>query len=753
VAFREVTSISDRTTMTGISRKLAGAGILGLAALASPWLAFETTRLLHDLLGNAVPLSRGSLPGQLQLVALALATLVVLFAGRPLIATYLSADLRSAVLVSLVWAVTGTVLWLAEMFFVGSLSTLDRSFPLVQSVILAGMLATPRVLKEVGAIVWVQLLAVASALVVVQWWQAWPRITFIDVTKLEIDSFLRQVASPPVIEPLSFVAAALLASLVPHARIRRGMNFVGRMIHTITWIVLTHFIWLTVLFAFGAADVPRWLPILTGAIMGVVSLSVPIASAFRPGSSLVAGLYDSNRIEVADTKAELMPRATAGLHPGSRRAWVISYTGVSNEPRVLRQCEALMKNAWAVVVCGYHGHSERPSGWDFIRLPTAEPFGRSGHNLLSFVQKIGRLLLVFGCPAGMFEWAGRVVHGATPLWCHTRRELVTLAKAHPELTADLVISHDYHTADVGYAVAQVYGAKFSMDVHEYAAGQYFNDPHWVKWERPVAVSVQRYYLGKADLVTVVCQGIADLLAKENNLRREPVTIRSVPFKTVQPFRPVGRRIEVLYHGDVSVRREIHTLIESMRYWTDSIDLRLRGSGDPSYIAELKRRVSRLNLEGRVYFEPPAPFEKIIPAASASDIGFFSFKGNSPQIRFTLPNKFFEYIMAGLCLCVGETDEVARIVRQYRCGTLIPSHDPEAIAEAINGLTPDAIETFKKASIAAAEELNWEVERGRLMETYEGILESESLSNRSYWLTDLVMRSQRPYFRASESGAN
>ena len=148
-----------------------------------------------------------------------------------------------------------------------------------------------------------------------------------------------------------------------------------------------------------------------------------------------------------------------------------------------------------------------------------------------------------------------------------------------------------------------------------------------------------------------------------------------------------------------------------------------------------------------------PFGKIIPAASTSDIGFFSFKGNSPQIRFTLPNKFFEYIMAGLCLCVGETDEVARIVRQYRCGTLIPSHDPEAIAEAINGLTPDAIETYKKGSIAAAEQLNWEVERGRLMETYERILESESLSNRSHWLTDLVMRSQRPYFRASESGAN
>src|SRR5262249_10626585 len=154
-------------------------------------------------------------------------------------------------------------------------------------------------------------------------------------------------------------------------------------------------------------------------------------------------------------------------------------------------------------------------------------------------------------------------------------------------------------------------------------------PHWVKWQRPIAVSVQRHYLARADVVTVVCQGIADEIAKSNKLKRPLVTIRSLPFRAVQQFRPVARRINVLYHGDLSPRREIHTMLQSMPLWHENIDVVLRGEGDPAYIGELRRQIGRLKLEERVRFEPPVPFDQIIPQANKSDIGFFSFAGDSP----------------------------------------------------------------------------------------------------------------------------
>ena len=74
---------------------------------------------------------------------------------------------------------------------------------------------------------------------------------------------------------------------------------------------------------------------------------------------------------------------------------------------------------------------------------------------------------------------------------------------------------------------------------------------------------------------------------------------------------------------------------------------------------------------RLTIEPPVPFDQIVPAANRADIGYFVHLDTSPQRRFVLPNKFFEYVMAGLALCVSDLPEMARLVRQYDMGVLVP----------------------------------------------------------------------------------
>jgi glycogen synthase len=484
-------------------------------------------------------------------------------------------------------------------------------------------------------------------------------------------------------------------------------------------VAAAHLVWITGLFLTGTVQaVPVWLAFASAALILGCGISLPIgALLLRSRSVLHDLLYDATGETPPGFQPEVISPTAASRAPNGKRAWIISYTGVSNEPRVLRQCEALLSDGWQVVVCGFDGHSPRPPEWTFVRLPRAEPFSGPTHRLLGMARRLAEFLLL---RCGI-EGAAHVVHGTTPLWLHTRLQLVRLARRHPELKADLVVSHDWHAADTGYAIAAVYGAKFSVDVHEYAAGQYSYDAHWVARHRPVTVAVQRRYLRRADVVTVVCQGIGELIAKENQLPRLPTVIRSVPFKNVQPFRPTGERIEVLYHGDISQRREIHTAIASLPHWRPEFYLRLRGSGDAAYVAQLKAQIAELGVEDRVVFEAPVPFDQIVPAANTADIGYFSFDGTSPQIRFTLPNKLFEYIMAGLCLCVGDTPEVNRIVSHYGNGRLIDPHSKEAIAAAINSLDRETIDACKKASIAAADELNWPAEKERLLEAYRQIL--------------------------------
>lgn len=109
--------------------------------------------------------------------------------------------------------------------------------------------------------------------------------------------------------------------------------------------------------------------------------------------------------------------------------------------------------------------------------------------------------------------------------------------------------------------------------------------------------------------------------------------------------------------------------------------------------------------------------------SKASIGYFVHKDLSPQKRFVLPNKFFEYIQAGLALCVSDLPSMAEIVNQHSLGVLVDDYSEEAIATAINSLTKDKIRKFKQASIEAREELCWENESQKLISYYGSIMAS------------------------------
>lgn len=80
----------------------------------------------------------------------------------------------------------------------------------------------------------------------------------------------------------------------------------------------------------------------------------------------------------------------------------------------------------------------------------------------------------------------------------------------------------------------------------------------------------------------------------------------------------------------------------------------------------------------------------------------------------LPNKFFEYVNAGLALCVSDCPDMAELLNRHDLGVLMKSTSPDDIARAINSLDRAGIDRFKRHSIAAAETLCWEAEQEKLL---------------------------------------
>jgi hypothetical protein len=127
----------------------------------------------------------------------------------------------------------------------------------------------------------------------------------------------------------------------------------------------------------------------------------------------------------------------------------------------------------------------------------------------------------------------------------------------------------------------------------------------------------------------------------------------------------------------------------------------------------------------VHLAPPVQMTALVSEAASFDVGFFALPGSSRHNQFALPNKLFEYVMAGLAICVTDLPEMAQLVRQYELGVLIPTVDPGAIAATIGRLDRQCIDHHKRRALAAARELCWERESQRLVGAYSAALQAST----------------------------
>ena len=234
---------------------------------------------------------------------------------------------------------------------------------------------------------------------------------------------------------------------------------------------------------------------------------------------------------------------------------------------------------------------------------------------------------------------------------------------------------------------------YGYDTHEFATEEYGDRLKWRFWNRPMVCALEREFILDAVVVSAVSAGIAEQLGRIYNLPRPAIVLRNTPDFEAVRFRPIGDRIRVLYHGIIAPGRGLEASIDSVSGWLPEFDLTLRGPGEAQFIAGLRRRIEALGLTDRVSILPPAPMTELVREAASYDVGLFALPGNSRHNEFALPNKFFEYAMAGLALCVSDLPEMGRLVRQHAIGVTIPAVRPtEFAAQSIASDVPRSTST-------------------------------------------------------------
>ena len=110
--------------------------------------------------------------------------------------------------------------------------------------------------------------------------------------------------------------------------------------------------------------------------------------------------------------------------------------------------------------------------------------------------------------------------------------------------------------------------------------------------------------------------------------------------------------------------------------------------------------------------PPMPFEKLRSYTRLATIGLSIDKDTNINYRYSLPNKLFDYIHAGVPVMVSPLTEIKKIVDKWQVGEIISSHEPRSIALHIDAMLTDTekLQLYRQNCLAAAKALNWENEK-------------------------------------------
>lgn len=424
-------------------------------------------------------------------------------------------------------------------------------------------------------------------------------------------------------------------------------------------------------------------------------------------------------------QSRLMGASFKGDEPGpgqySLCIGILSLSAVPDDPRVRRQGDLFTSQGWRVRAFGLGGASSAAPEWPYFALPDIETDDRSEEALARWRRS--RTARRFSKLLHASRTAIDPRYAEAAYWALDRRfaALRDLAGQH---RVDVWLANDWQMLPIVCQLAKQQRVPYVYDTHELAVHEYAHRRIWSLFQRPLIAAVERAGFARAALTSCVSPGIADFLHSYYGLSQRPMVVRNLPYYEAHPLRPCGETIEVLYHGVVSPGRGLEACVESVASWKPEFRLTIRGPASDSYRAELLGRAKAAGVDGRIVFAPPVPMVALVSEAARFDIGLFALPDHSKQNVLALPNKFFEYMMAGLALCVSDLPEMSALLRQHDLGRLIPTVAPAAIATAINGFDRAAIEHHKARALEAARILNWEIEGERF---FAAVAEASSRS--------------------------
>jgi len=283
---------------------------------------------------------------------------------------------------------------------------------------------------------------------------------------------------------------------------------------------------------------------------------------------------------------------------------------------------------------------------------------------------------------------------------------------------DVVWANDLDTLLPSVLAVSIKKKKIVYDSHEFFTG--VPELNGRPLVRNIWTWIERFSMRKLTWMITVNDAIARLYRRLYGI--DVLVIRNVPIRKkefkpksrIELNLPLDKYILLIQGRGINIDRGVEEAIEAMQ-WVNNAILYIIGNGD--VFAKLPSLVEKFHLHKKVRIIPTLPPDELIHYTFNADVGLSLDKPTSINYRCSLPNKFFDYLHAGLAVLASDLYELQKLINTYQVGITIISHDPRHIAEKINFMLSDhsRLERWKENARKASLELHWDVEKIKLKE--------------------------------------
>lgn len=377
-----------------------------------------------------------------------------------------------------------------------------------------------------------------------------------------------------------------------------------------------------------------------------------------------------------------------GLDPVVRRTpWaleradvvMIVLNAVAGDSRVLKTAETLTRAGLSVTLLGKSAARDCPdavatrvNGLTTILFPEPHMFLRAARTRI---------------PA--LNWDFVVSYMRSAMWHYVST-----------LQPRILHTHDMNTITLGAEFsrrlqAQGTPVKWVHDAHEYVAGHVFGDgtnspEQGIEW-RDMALRHEQKSIRQADALITVSPMLADNLQRDYGLSNRPAVVLNAPRRTGIPKTSAQGTIRSLlgltpeiplmvYSGGTTRLRGVHTAVSALAE-LPGVHLALQTESQGPYMNQLRDLAKQAGAGDRFHIVPYVPPEEVPAFLRDGTLAIhpMTVYGNS---EVALPNKLFDYCMAGLPSVVSDCKTMAAFVTEWAIGEVFRAEDPRDFARAV-----------------------------------------------------------------------